>query len=52
MGFLVVPNSPPCIDGNPEECDIKLVRNDRFCVTKFMREMLRSVSKKAIKCTK
>ena len=24
----------------------------RFCFTKFMREMLRSVFKKAIKCTK
>ena len=22
MGFLVVPNSPPCVDGNPKECEM------------------------------
>ena len=51
MGFLVVPNNLPRIEGNPKECDITSAIY-QFCFTKFMREMLHSVSKKAIKCTK
>ena len=51
MGFLVVPNNPPYVEGIRKECDITSAIY-RFCFTKFMREMLRSVSKKAIKCTK
>ena len=49
MDFLVVPNSPPCVEGKNATGTNAIYR---FCFTKFMREMLRSVSKKATKCTK
>ena len=52
MGFLIVPNSPPCIDGNLKELRNERERFYRFSFTKCMRDMLRSVSKKAIRCSK
>ena len=44
---------PPCVEGNPEECksnecDLSVL----FFFTKFMNEMVRNVSKKAIKVIK
>ena len=52
QGFPVVPNKSAMHWGKPPKNATWTSAIYRFCFTKFMREMLRSVSKKAIKCTK
>ena len=51
-GFPVVPKCPSCVEVNPPKNATRTSANYRFCCIKSMREMLRSVCKKAIKCTK